>query len=251
MFSLFGRRLLCDVLVLQMFSRADAASRNQQHHQSPLTTTEFFAGKRSRSPEILCSSSRDQRLQAMTANANTFKRVQTHSPEIRCKCDMNVIPSHIVRRNGSKKIEKCVVWNRQKTRKVSAYLILPNVSYNLRVLVYESPYGSSDKTMFQVDDKYYDVRCSNVHDARSCKPRLVMETPTVGAVSEENNEFAIELPNWEWEEPIMFYIDTKHVQCEFCNVIRLLVKVVAYSDNLEESESIYKEILFALHTSEE
>ena len=62
---------------LQMFSRADAASRNHQRQQSPPTTTEFFAGKRSRSPEIICSS-RDQRLQALAANAytfNAFKRV--------------------------------------------------------------------------------------------------------------------------------------------------------------------------------
>jgi len=55
---------------LQMFSRADAASRNHQRQQSPPTTTEFFAGKRSRSPEIICSS-RDQRLQALAANIFT------------------------------------------------------------------------------------------------------------------------------------------------------------------------------------
>ena len=180
-------------------------------------------------------------------------RRKKRSPESLGMYDLNVIPSHMVRRNGSKKIETCLVWNRQKTRKVRAYLILPNVSYNLKMLVYGSPEGWSDKTFFQVDEKYYDERCSNDHDARLCKPRLVMETPTVGAVSEENNEYAIELPNWNWDQEIItFYFDTKHVSCESCNVICLMVKIEDYySDNFQEYDVIYKEILFALHTAEE
>ena len=165
---------------------------------------------------------------------------------------MNIAASHNVSRRGCKKLGTCLVWNRSKTRKVRAYSILPNVSYNLTVFVYEDRDSASDKTFFKLYDQYDIDPCTNLHETRLCKPRLVMTTTTNGSVSKEIG-CAIEFPDWNWlhTEIVTFCIDTNHVSCEFCNVFCLEGSFVTYYVDGQVSEEYDKQLLFALHTSEE